>query len=123
FTGEISATMVAEYGSQYVLVGHSERRSLLGENDQMVAAKFVAIQQAGLIPVLCVGETQSERAANQTENVVLRQLDAILAQKTGVQQLKKAVIAYEPVWAIGTGLTATPEQAQAVHALLRNHIA
>lgn len=122
FTGEVSAEMLVDCGISHVLVGHSERRSLYGESDATVAAKFVRAQQAGLIPVLCVGETQAQREAGTTEAVVTAQLDAVV-QKAGIDALRQAVVAYEPVWAIGTGLTATPEQAQAVHAFIRAHLA
>lgn len=122
FTGEISGPMLKDYGSTYVIVGHSERRSLYGETDAMVADKYGAAQAHGLVPILCVGETLAEREANQTESVVARQLDAVLA-KHGVASLKNAIIAYEPVWAIGTGKTATPQQAQDVHRFIRERIA
>jgi triosephosphate isomerase len=118
FTGEVSAVMLKDVGCQYVLVGHSERRQLYGENDNLVARKFVAAQSQGLVPVLCVGETLEEREGDQTTAVVARQLEAVMAV-SGVQCLARAVIAYEPVWAIGTGRTASPEQAQAVHAMIR----
>jgi triosephosphate isomerase len=118
FTGEVSATMLKDVGCSYVLVGHSERRQLYAESDNLVARKFVAVQSQGLVPVLCVGETLEEREGDQTTAVVTRQLEAVLAV-SGIQSLAKAVIAYEPVWAIGTGRTATPEQAQAVHAMIR----
>jgi triosephosphate isomerase len=118
FTGEVSAAMLKDVGCRYVLVGHSERRQLYGENDNLVARKFVAAQSQGLIPVLCVGETLEEREGDQTTAVVARQLEAVLAV-SGIQSLARAVIAYEPVWAIGTGRTASPEQAQAVHAMIR----
>lgn len=119
YTGEVSANMLKEVGCQMVLVGHSERRALFAESDDMVAQKFVQVQTAGLTPVLCVGETLAEREAGQTAAVVLRQLEAVLK----VAKFEGAVLAYEPVWAIGTGKTATPEQAQEVHALLRHHLA
>jgi len=122
FTGEVSGTMLRDVGCGYVLVGHSERRQLYGENDALVARKFVAAQAAGLVPVLCVGETLEERERGLTTEVVARQLDAVLAV-TGVGALRSAVIAYEPVWAIGTGRTATPEQAQEVHAMIRARVA
>ena len=118
FTGEVSAAMLKDVGCRYVLVGHSERRQLFGERDALVARKFVAAQGQSLVPVLCVGETLEEREADQTTSVVSRQLEAVLAV-TGVQALARAVIAYEPVWAIGTGRTASPEQAQEVHAMIR----
>ena len=122
YTGEISGPMLRDYGCIYVIVGHSERRSLYGENDAMVAEKYGAAQAAGLIPILCVGETLREREANQTEVVVARQLDAVLA-KHGIGGFENAVIAYEPVWAIGTGKTATPQQAQEAHRFIRNRLA
>ena len=118
FTGEVSASMLKDFGCAYVIVGHSERRALYGESDAVVAEKFAAVQAAGLTPILCVGETLDEREGNVTEAVVGRQLDAVIA-KSGVAALAKSVVAYEPVWAIGTGRVATPEQAQSVHALLR----
>jgi len=121
-TGEVSAAMLLEFGCRFVLVGHSERRSLYGESDEDVAARFQAAQDAGLEPVLCVGETLQERKDGATESVVERQLDAVL-QRSGIAACQRAVIAYEPVWAIGTGMTATPDQAQAVHAFIRNKMA
>ncbi|MGA7479691.1 MAG: triose-phosphate isomerase [Azonexus sp.] len=122
FTGEVSASMLRDFGCHYVLVGHSERRQLFGESDAVVAAKFVAAQQAGLMPVLCVGETLSERESGQTMAVVARQLDAVI-ERAGVGALATAVVAYEPVWAIGTGMTASPAQAQEVHAAIRAQVA
>jgi len=122
YTGEVSAAMLAEFDCRYVLVGHSERRQLFGESDAQVAGKFVAAQTAGLTPILCVGETLAERDAGDTERTVARQLDAVL-DKAGDAALAKSVLAYEPVWAIGTGRNATPEQAQAVHAFLRGRVA
>lgn len=122
YTGEVSASMLLDFGCKYVLVGHSERRALYGEDDAVVAAKFVAAQKAGLTPILCVGESLDEREANITEQVVARQMDAVLAV-AGVSAFSKAVVAYEPVWAIGTGKTASSEQAQAVHAFIRGKIA
>lgn len=121
YTGEVSAAMLNDFGCKYVIVGHSERRALYGESDELVAEKYAAVQAAGLIPILCVGETLAEREGNITEQVVGRQLDAVL-NKCGVASLTKAVVAYEPVWAIGTGVTASPEQAQAVHAFIRGKI-
>jgi triosephosphate isomerase len=121
FTGEVSAAMLKDFGCKYVIVGHSERRAIYGETDDVVAAKYAAAQVAGLIPILCVGETLAEREGGVTEAVVGRQLDAVLAL-SGVGSLSDAVIAYEPVWAIGTGKTASPEQAQAVHAFIRNKL-
>ncbi len=122
YTGEVSAAMLKEFGCRYVLVGHSERRALYGETDEQVAAKYKAAQAAGLTPILCVGESLAEREGGRTESTVARQLDAVIAA-AGVASLAKAVVAYEPVWAIGTGKTATPEQAQAVHAFLRARVA
>lgn len=122
FTGEVAGAMLKELGCGYVLVGHSERRTLYGESDALVAAKFVAAQQQGLIPVLCVGETQSERDAAQTGQVVARQIMAVI-DLVGVAALANAVIAYEPVWAIGTGKVATPALAQEVHAFIRQLVA
>jgi len=122
FTGEVSGTMLLDVGCRYVLVGHSERRQSYGESDALVARKFVAAQASGLVPVLCVGETLEEREAGRTTEVVARQLDAVLAVSR-VSAFGQAVIAYEPVWAIGTGRTATPEQAQEVHAMIRGRVA
>lgn len=121
FTGEVEADMLSEFGVSYVLVGHSERRSLYGETDSDVAAKFQAATKAGLKPVLCVGETLEEREAGQTRDVVTRQIDAVL-NLCGISAFANAVIAYEPVWAIGTGKTATPEMAEEVHAQIRQQI-
>jgi triosephosphate isomerase len=114
YTGEVSAAMLAEFGCRYVIVGHSERRQLYGETDAQVAAKFAAARTAGLTPILCVGETLAERDARRTTNVVARQLGAVA--------FGGGVVAYEPVWAIGTGRNATPEQAQEVHAFLRERL-
>lgn len=122
FTGEVSAAMLLEFGCRYVLVGHSERRALFGETDAVVAAKFAAAQEAGLVPVLCVGETLDERNAGQTASVIARQLSAVL-DRVGVNAMASAVVAYEPVWAIGTGVTASPAQAQEVHAAIRAQVA
>ncbi|MDX1380496.1 MAG: triose-phosphate isomerase [Xanthomonadales bacterium] len=118
-TGEVAAGMLLDFGCRYVLVGHSERRTLYGESDADVAARFAAALEAGLEPVLCVGETLEEREQDQTEAVVARQLDAVL-ETSGVAGFRQAIVAYEPVWAIGTGRTATPDQAQAVHAFIRD---
>ncbi|MBX3704409.1 MAG: triose-phosphate isomerase [Steroidobacteraceae bacterium] len=120
-TGEVAAAMLADIGCRYVIVGHSERRALYGEDDALVARKFLAARRHGLVPVLCVGETLAERDGGATAAVVLRQLDAALAA-AGAGAFEQAVVAYEPVWAIGTGRTATPEQAQEVHALIRGRI-
>lgn len=122
YTAEVSAAMLQDFGCRYVLVGHSERRALFGETDGVVAAKFAAAQKAGLVPVLCVGETLAEREAGLTAAVVSRQLAAVLDAQ-GVAALASAVVAYEPVWAIGTGVTATPQQAQEVHAAIRSQVA
>ena len=118
FTGAVSAAMVADFGCQYAIVGHSERRTVFGDTDDVVARKFAAAVRVGLTPILCVGESLSEREAGITEVVVARQVDAVLKQ-VGVASLERAVIAYEPVWAIGTGKTATSRQAQEVHAHIR----
>ncbi len=120
-TGEVAASMLLDFGCRYVLVGHSERRSLYGESDADVAERFAAALTAGLEPVLCVGETLEEREDGKTEDVVARQIDAVL-QKTGIEGFASATLAYEPVWAIGTGKTATPDQAQAVHAFIRDKL-
>lgn len=122
YTGEVSAAMLADAGCSYAVVGHSERRSLFGETDDVVANKFANALRAGLCPILCVGETLEEREQGVTESVVARQLDAVLAV-AGIAAFEKALIAYEPVWAIGTGRTATPEQAQEVHAFIRARLA
>lgn len=122
YTGEVSASMLNDFGCDYVIVGHSERRALYGESSQLVAEKFAAAQKAGMLPILCVGEMLEQREAGTTEAVVAEQLDAVI-ELLGVQCLSKAVVAYEPVWAIGTGKTATPEQAQAVHAFIRQRVA
>jgi len=121
YTGDISADMLLDFDCRYVLVGHSERRALFGESDLDVALRFEAAHRCGLEPVLCVGETLAQRENGETESVVGRQLDVVL-QGSGIGAFARAVIAYEPVWAIGTGQTATPEQAQAVHAFIRNKI-
>jgi triosephosphate isomerase (TIM) len=122
FTGEVSASMLKDVGCRYVIVGHSERRAIYKEDDALVARKFLAVQSQGLIPILCVGETLEEREANQTTQVVSRQLAAVL-DLAGAPALRNAVIAYEPVWAIGTGKNATPAQAQEVHAHIRAAVA
>jgi triosephosphate isomerase len=114
--------MLLECGCRYAIVGHSERRALYGESDQLVAARFAMALQAGIKPILCVGETLQERESGVTEAVVARQVDAAL-EATGIDGFAQAVIAYEPVWAIGTGQVATPEQAQTVHAYIRNRLA
>jgi triosephosphate isomerase (TIM) len=122
FTGEIHGAMLKDVGCAYVLVGHSERRALYGESDDVVARKFRTAQACGLTPILCVGETLEQREAHQTEAVLKRQLDAVVAL-CGPASLERAVIAYEPVWAIGTGRNATPQQAQDAHAFLRSQVA
>jgi triosephosphate isomerase len=121
-TGEVSAAMLADVGCRFVIVGHSERRALYREDDALVARKFAAVQRQGLVPILCVGESLEERERGATHEVVTRQLAAVLGV-AGVAGFSAAVVAYEPVWAIGTGRTATPEQAQEVHALIRGRIA
>jgi triosephosphate isomerase (TIM) len=122
FTGEVSASMLAEFGCRYVLVGHSERRVIFGEENATVAAKFETAQKAGLVPILCVGETLDEREAGKTVLVIARQLSAVL-DRVGVAAMASAVVAYEPVWAIGTGVTASAAQAQEVHAAIRAQVA
>lgn len=118
FTGEISGEMLADAGCKYVLVGHSERRALMGDSDGVVAAKFAAAQRAGLTPILCLGETLDERQSGTTMTVIGGQFAAVV-ESVGIESFANAVIAYEPVWAIGTGETATPDQAQEVHSALR----
>jgi triosephosphate isomerase len=122
YTGEISTSMLSDFGCHYVIVGHSERRNLYGESDALVAEKFTRVQSANMLPILCLGEQLDEREAGTTENVVARQLDAVIS-KVGIAAFAQAVIAYEPVWAIGTGKTATKEQAQEVHAFIRQRLA
>ena len=117
FTGEVSAAMLKEFGVRYAIVGHSERRQYHGETDALVAEKAKAALAHGITPIVCVGETLAEREAGKTEEVVKRQLAAVI--HTNGHCISEIVVAYEPVWAIGTGKTATPEQAQAVHAVLR----
>mgnify|MGYP001346334219 CR=1 FL=1 len=122
FTGEVSAIMLNDFCCHYVIVGHSERRTLYGEDSKTVSYKFKAAQDAGLVPILCIGETLEHREAGLTEQVVSEQLDAVI-ELLGVDALESAVLAYEPVWAIGTGKTATPQQAQDIHTFIRNRIA
>jgi triosephosphate isomerase len=122
YTGEVSASMLTDFGCRYAIVGHSERRTLYGEDDLVVAEKFEAARKAGLVPIFCVGETLEERESGTTESVIARQLDAVL-DRFGAKALAAGVVAYEPVWAIGTGRTATPEQAQEVHAFIRARVA
>ncbi|MBZ9612949.1 triose-phosphate isomerase [Rheinheimera maricola] len=121
YTGELSAALLLEAGASYVIVGHSERRTLNAETDIVVAAKLTAAVEAGLIPILCVGETQAQRQQEKTQQVIARQLDAVYASQP--ELLAKSVIAYEPIWAIGTGESASPEQAQQTHAFIRQHLA
>lgn len=121
-TGETSVTQLADAGCEWVLVGHSERRMLLGESDEVVSRKFAAALDCGLKPILCLGESLEERQAGQTLEVVGRQLARVVAE-VGIAAFERAVVAYEPVWAIGSGLTATPEQAQEVHAAIREQLA
>ncbi len=122
FTGEVSSTMLKDFGCEYVILGHSERRALFGETDAEIAKKVAVALEAGLTPILCVGELLEEREAGQAEAVIGTQLDAVL-NEVGIDQFDKVVIAYEPVWAIGTGKTATPEQAQEIHAFIRGRLA
>lgn len=122
FTGEIAASMLLDFDCKYAIVGHSERRSLYGEDDDLVTKKYIVAHNAGLTPILCVGETLEEREKGVTEDVVARQINAVM-NTLGASVLGEGVIAYEPVWAIGTGITATPEQAQEVHAFMRKLIA
>jgi len=121
FTGEVSAAMLKDVGCEYAIVGHSERRSIYHESDQLIARKFTAAQSRGLVTILCIGEQLAEREQGQTAEVVSRQLDIVL-EICSVQALHQAMIAYEPVWAIGTGRNASPAQAQEVHALIRARI-
>lgn len=123
YTGEISGQMLLEFGCRYVLLGHSERRSLFSETNEIVAEKFKLAHEIGLCPILCVGETLVERKEGRTEEIVTQQLESVIEFMGGVSALSNAILAYEPVWAIGTGVTATPEQAQEVHFFLRERIA
>jgi triosephosphate isomerase len=120
FTGEVAAAMLREFGCSHVIVGHSERRQYHGESNDLVGQKAAVVLEHGMTPIVCVGETLAEREAERTEEVVAGQLAAVL-QRLGAD-IGRAVVAYEPVWAIGTGRTATPEQAQAVHAILRQRL-
>jgi triosephosphate isomerase len=122
YTGEIAVSMLQDFGCEFVIVGHSERRNLFHETDHQVAEKFVKVRQAGLVPILCLGELLEEREAGTTEEVIARQLNEVIGL-AGIEQFAGAVIAYEPVWAIGTGHTATPEQAEEVHAFIRLQLA
>ena len=121
FTGETSASMLKDYGCDYCIVGHSERRTLFGETDEIVAKKFARAQECGLTPILCIGETLTQRENEETEAVLTRQLETVL-DYCGIESFTATVLAYEPVWAIGTGKTATPEQAQDVHAFIRDKL-
>lgn len=121
YTGEVAAEMLLDFACRYVIVGHSERRTLFGEDNHTVALKFKKAQSAGLVPILCVGETLAQREIGETERVIEEQLNAVI-KLTGIDSLVQSVIAYEPVWAIGTGRTATPAQAQSVHAFIRNKL-
>jgi triosephosphate isomerase (TIM) len=122
YTGEISGAMLEDAGARWVIVGHSERRQYHGESDAQVARKFAAALQAGLTPIVCVGETHEEHEAGRAEEVIARQLGAVI-EHNGIEAFRTAVVAYEPVWAIGTGLTATPEKAQNIHAFIRSQLA
>lgn len=122
YTGETAAVMLKDIGAKYIIIGHSERRTYHQESDEFIAEKFAVVKEAGLVPVLCIGETEAENEAGKTHEVCARQLDAVL-KSMGAQVFNGAVVAYEPVWAIGTGKSATPEQAQAVHKFIRDHIA
>lgn len=122
FTGDISATMLKDFGAKYIIIGHSERRAYHHESDEFIAQKFAVLKEQGLVPVLCIGESEAENEAGKTEEVCARQIDAVL-NTLGAEAFLDAVIAYEPIWAIGTGKSATPAQAQAVHAFIRSHIA
>ena len=122
FTGETSIDMIKDMGCQYGIIGHSERRTMYGDTDAVVAEKFAVVKNSGLMPIFCIGETLEERESGITEEVCARQIDAVFAAE-GDNAFENSVIAYEPVWAIGTGKTASPEQAQAVHAFIRQHIA
>ena len=124
YTGEICASMLLDFGCRYVLVGHSERRLLFGETDFVVAKKFIAAADAGLTPILCVGETLAEREQGTSEQIVQQQLAAVLGSEEGLAAMRRnPVVAYEPVWAIGTGRAASNEQAQAMHAAIRQYVA
>ena len=121
YTGDVSAAMVAEFGARYAIVGHSERRTIFGDTDEVVVAKYTAARRAKLTPIFCVGETLEEREAGRTEAVLARQIDALLA--SGAAQLQGSMVAYEPVWAIGTGKTASSAQAEEAHVFLRGRVA
>jgi triosephosphate isomerase len=121
YTGEVSASMLLEFGCRYAIVGHSERRTWFGDTDERVAQKADRAIAMGLAPIICIGETLQEREQGRAEEIVSSQLDAVL-QRIGAQRLESAILAYEPLWAIGTGRTATPDQAQAMHAVIRKHV-
>ena len=121
YTGEVAPSMLQEAGCRYAIIGHSERRSLYGESDDLIARRYAMAVRSGITPILCIGETLEERETGVTEAVVSRQLDAVISEQ-GIEALGQGVIAYEPVWAIGTGKTATPEQAQSVHAYIREKL-
>ena len=122
FTGEVSADMIKDFGAEYVIVGHSERRSLYGETDEIVAEKVQVALDNGLTPLFCIGELLEERESGNTESVVSRQIQAVI-DRVGIDAFKNIIVAYEPVWAIGTGVTATPQQAQDTHAFIRSMLA
>lgn len=122
FTGEVSADMIKDFGAEHVIVGHSERRSLYGESDEVVAEKVQVALDNGLTPLFCIGELLEERESGNTEKVVARQVNAVI-ERVGIEAFKNIIIAYEPVWAIGTGVTATPQQAQDIHAYIRDFLA
>lgn len=122
YTGEVSAEMLAEIGCRFVIIGHSERRQYYGESDSVVAEKFVRVQEAGLVPIVCVGESLQQREQDKMEETIIRQVQAVIS-RAGINNFDDAVVAYEPIWAIGTGETATPDQAQEVHALIRGEFA
>lgn len=121
YTGEVAAAMIKEFGCKYIIIGHSERRHIYGENNEIVAIKYEQVKKTNLVPILCVGETLQDREDGHTEVIIAKQLDAIL-ERLGIEGFMGAVIAYEPVWAIGTGHTATPDQAQEVHEFIRNKL-
>ena len=121
YTGEVAATMIKEFGCRYVIVGHSERRHLYHEGNEVIATKFVRVKESGLIPVLCVGETLQERKDGYTESIIEKQMDAVL-ERLDIEAFRDAVIAYEPVWAIGTGHVATPSTAQEIHRFIRDKL-
>ena len=121
FTGQVAGDMLADFGCRYVIVGHNERRRLQGESDEVVAGQFAAAQAAGILPILCVGESEDAREAGETLDVINRQLSEVI-DRVGIDAFARAVVAYEPIWAVGTGKTATPEQAQEVHAFIRSRL-